>query len=247
MTIAHSKNRTRGQVVRVSQPIHRRSSPSRVQRTLGLTLAAGLRAFAATWRMHTSGLEFIEHLGSTRQQHILAFWHRHYLSIFPLVRSRSTVALTNQTFRGQVIAEICRRTDVPVMQINRHGLHSTLAGIRSHVDPGIALGVTIDGPLGPAGEVKPAFVRLAQRLTWPVVPVSVASRPAFVLKNRWDRLEIPLPLATIQIVIGEPICISTTDQAEHSAVRLKSSLDQGTDQAKRYLASRTSQDISAIR
>lgn len=67
--------------------------------------------------------------------------------------------------------------------------------------------LAMDGPLGPYHEVKPGTVRLASQLQFLIVPVSVVSDPKCVLAGRWDQRELPHPLATVALAVGEPIRI----------------------------------------
>ena len=63
-----------------------------------------------------------------------------------------------------------------------------------------------DGPAGPAYEVKPGVVYLAQKVGAPLLPAGVYTRYKYELP-RWDTHLIPLPFTRFQMVIGKPLFI----------------------------------------
>ena len=65
------------------------------------------------------------------------------------------------------------------------------------------IGITPDGPRGPACRCQPGVIYLAKRSGLPVVPVGVCYRPSIRMKS-WDRFMIPLPFSRGVIVYGEP-------------------------------------------
>jgi lysophospholipid acyltransferase (LPLAT)-like uncharacterized protein len=65
--------------------------------------------------------------------------------------------------------------------------------------------LAVDGPLGPAHVVKPGAVRLAADLGFAVLPVAAAADRTWAARRRWDRMEIPRPLAHLTLVCGEPV------------------------------------------
>ncbi len=215
-------------------------TPSLSAKCLGFGFATALRLLSSTWRVDCEQVQVFDELAKSRQQHILAFWHRHYVTLFRLFRHRSLIAVTNQSPRGQVIAEICRQTDIQTLQVRGVGTKQTLESLTRMADGSFDLAITVDGPLGPACQVKPVVVHLAARLGWPIVPISVAAGRKHVCTSRWDRLEIPLLFSRVSFVIGTPIHVAQTysrhDLREMTG-QLKSRIDSGTDLARARLSS----------
>ena len=77
------------------------------------------------------------------------------------------------------------------------GVHQAIA--KDEISPAI----TPDGPRGPRFKLKPGAIFAAQISRKAVVPIAVASKPAWMLKT-WDKFIVTPPFARIVIAIGEP-------------------------------------------
>ena len=213
-------------------------NPNFRERCLGCGLSTALRLLSATWQVETEGLETLQRLQQNRERHALVFWHTHYVALFPLFRRHPIIALTNRSHRGQVIANMCRRNGVRPVQLQETGRKKMLHSLENVVDDGLGVGITVDGPLGPAGEVKPVVMHLASRLGLTIVPISVAVRGKYVAASRWDRLEIPYPFSRISYVVGSPLRVSSTeprDRLRETGLVLKAAIDRGTERAQQRL------------
>jgi lysophospholipid acyltransferase (LPLAT)-like uncharacterized protein len=175
-------------------------------------------------------LGIIDDLDRADQRYILASWHRDYIALFRMFRERSVLAVTNQSHRGHVIANICHRSRMRTVQVRRTGTKHMLDSLQQISKDQHAVAITVDGPIGPAFEVKRVVAHLAGRLGCPIVPLSVAVGRQYVCKGRWDQLGIPYPLSTIGIAIGTPIEVSAgksrTDRRTISN-DLKSAIETG--------------------
>ena len=69
------------------------------------------------------------------------------------------------------------------------------------------LAIAVDGPTGPARQPKAGAIRIAADFGYRLLPISVNGDPKTVLKNRWDRHEVPLPFARVRIAVGDPVDI----------------------------------------
>ena len=87
------------------------------------------------------------------------------------------------------------------------GTGNMRAGLK-HMPRAMARGsdvvIAVDGPRGPAGQVRPGAFWLARITGCPLVPAAFAARPALRMP-RWDHQLVPLPRATIGVVFGTPI------------------------------------------
>jgi lysophospholipid acyltransferase (LPLAT)-like uncharacterized protein len=80
--------------------------------------------------------------------------------------------------------------------------------------------ITPDGPLGPAYELGPGIIFLAQKTSAPVLPVNMEYSSCWRIKS-WDRFIVPRPFAKIRVIIGAPHCVrSTTTPKEFETERL---------------------------
>lgn len=212
-------------------------SPSLQERCLGWGFFTGLRLLAKSWRLDVGGQHTLDDL--TNKRHVLAFWHRHNVALFRLFQDHPIIALTNQSHRGQVIANMCERTGVRPIQLQQSGKKRMLRSLASVVDDGLGIGIAVDGPLGPADEVKPVVMHLASQLDLTIVPLSVAVSQKHAMTSRWDKLEIPYPFARIAIEVGEPFKLSRTEsrnELRNVSIDLKTRIDLGTKVAQQKLA-----------
>lgn len=88
-------------------------------------------------------------------------------------------------------------------------LKTMLRGLSKNGDVAIA----VDGPHGPAGQVRPGTFWLGRMTGRPLIAVCFAARPA-VRFPRWDRHLIPLPWARLVGVIGKPFCIHREEEID---------------------------------
>lgn len=179
--------------------------PGARARLLGTLIAALLRLLSVTWRTETHGLDRLDGLLADGGRVLLVFWHGGYVPLFALLRGREATILSSDSFRGRVIAQICRRfgyRDLIVPGTHRASGHALLqAASRT----GTAIALAADGPLGPLHVVKPGVVSLASDRGFVVVPVAAAGRRNWAATRRWDRMEIPRPFTRVALFLGPPI------------------------------------------
>ena len=80
--------------------------------------------------------------------------------------------------------------------------------------------ITPDGPRGPAYELGPGIIFLAQKSGAPVVPVNLEYSRCWRLGS-WDRFIVPRPFAKVRVLINRPHNVkSTTTPEEFEGERL---------------------------
>ena len=102
---------------------------------------------------------------------------------------------------------------------------------------GAAVCITPDGPRGPAEQVSPGAIMIAQRAGAPIVPYALSVSPCWRLKT-WDRFIIPFPFTRGAIVLGPPIATPRTADPDALRAALQERLDAATRRAD-MLAGRT--------
>jgi len=79
-------------------------------------------------------------------------------------------------------------------------------------DEHIRIGLTVDGPRGPARKPKRGIFAIAHTCNIPVLPyISIPSRRKTLVRS-WDQTRVPLPFGTIHHSYGEPIMIESLDE-----------------------------------
>ena len=174
-------------------------------RILGWIWVWLLRLQRATWHSEVEGLERLDERIARGKRTLLTFWHGKYLPLFALLQGRTACVFTSQSFRGEVIAEMCRCFGYTCVQIPDDARHRSLDLLRQALVTHRMGGIAVDGPLGPYHVVKHMPIQLASELSFVLLPVSVASRRKWVLTRRWDRMEVPRPFTRVYLVIGEAL------------------------------------------
>lgn len=176
-------------------------------RLLAHLWTAVLRLQLATWRKEVHGLERFDGLLARGVPVLAVFWHGKYTPLFALLRGRRAVIFTSASFRGSVIAGICRLCGYRPVQIPDHGRERSLDVMRAALREAPLCGIAVDGPLGPFHAVKPGPVRLASELGFLVIPVTFAARRSRVAAGRWDRMEVPRLFTRVVFLLGEPVAV----------------------------------------
>jgi lysophospholipid acyltransferase (LPLAT)-like uncharacterized protein len=171
---------------------------------LGRILAALLRRLAATWRIDATASARLTGADTPR---LVGFWHGKYFALLALLRGVEGSVLIGAGFRGEVIAAICRALGYTPILLPHGDRARALEEIRAALRRNVQCATALDGPTGPARRVKPSLLRLIAEVGAEILPVSVVASPRLVLGWRWDRREIPLPLARVRLAVGEPIAI----------------------------------------
>lgn len=158
----------------------------------------------ATLRYKTEGLDHFEAIVRSGRQPIMAFWHGRILAATYFFRRRGIVVITSENFDGEWIAGIIERFGYGTSRgsTSRGGTKALLQLTRD-MAAGKPAGFTVDGPRGPARVAQPGAVWLAKATGNPVLPFHLEADRYWTL-NSWDRTQIPKPLATVALVVGEP-------------------------------------------
>ena len=200
----------------------------------GLVLALG-----ATWRLTRVRVHEREAQLDRGERCIFAFWHARLLPLVFTHRRRSIAVLVSQHRDGELIARIIAR--LGFLTGRGSSTRGGEEGIRSmlrHAEERRLLGITPDGPRGPAERVKPGLVYLASRTGFPVIPITSAARRAWRL-NSWDGFRIPNPFARVVVAYGAPIAVPprvSEDEVEAWRVRIEAAIRDLTAEADRLAA-----------
>lgn len=172
-------------------------------RLVGGAAAAAMAMAVRTWRLQVEGGAELDRLLEAERRFLLLFWHGKYLPLFPLLAGRRACIFTSRSYRGEIVAEICRRFGYEVRSLPRDAGEARLA-LRRTLAETSAAATAADGPLGPGRQVKRALIEAAAETGTLLLPVGIGSHPRLVRRRRWDRLEIPLPFARLVLVFGHP-------------------------------------------
>jgi lysophospholipid acyltransferase (LPLAT)-like uncharacterized protein len=160
------------------------------------------------------------------ENYIGALWHNRLL-IFPFVlrrffSKRHGAALISASRDGELLADAVKRFGYDVVRGSTSRLGtSAILQLADLLASGRDVVITPDGPRGPAYELGPGIIFLAQKSGAAVVPVNMEYSSCWRIKS-WDRFIVPRPFAKVRVIIGQPHRVkATSTDKEFEAERLR--------------------------
>ncbi len=123
---------------------------------------------------------------------------------------------------GELLTAAIKRFDYDVVRgsSSRLGARAILQ-LSEMIASGHDVVITPDGPRGPAYELGPGIIFLAQKSGAAVLPVNMEYSSCWRIKS-WDRFIIPRPFSKVRVIIGQPYRVkSTSTDAEFEAERVR--------------------------
>jgi lysophospholipid acyltransferase (LPLAT)-like uncharacterized protein len=169
---------------------------------------------------------------------IYAFWHQRQCFFTVTHRGDNMTVLISNSRDGQMIAETIRLCCgvKAIRGSSSRGASASVRSLMTALESGLDIGITPDGPKGPAREIKSGVMFLALKLGVPILPISNAQSNRLVFKRSWDRFHLPMPFGRAAVVYGEPIRVMPGDDLVLKAAELKTCLDAITLEAEALVA-----------
>lgn len=184
--------------------------------------AGVIRTLGATWRIRIEREDALERARARSPRVIFVFWHGRLLPLSFTHRDRRIHILASEHADGEMLGQAMRRLGFGHVRGS-----STRGGARAILElvekarAGFDLGVSVDGPRGPRGVVKPGVVEVARQTGAAIVPITAASSRRRVFSS-WDAFELPAPFARVVVRYGEPVTVeANADRAVADARRLE--------------------------
>ena len=159
------------------------------------------------------------------ENYIGAVWHNRLL-IFPLILrrffpQRHGAALISASRDGDLLADAVQRFGYDVIRGSSSRLGaSAILQLTQVLAAGGDVVITPDGPRGPAYELGPGIIFLAQKSGAAVLPMNLEYSRCWRLGS-WDRFIVPRPFAKVRVLINRPHNVkSTTTPEEFEGERL---------------------------
>jgi hypothetical protein len=180
-----------------------------LRRHLCRLVALYIRFVYRTNRWTTGGGEVPRRLRRDGKSFILAFWHGRLLMIPMAWRRMAPMHMLISAHRdGRIIADAVSHFGVnSIAGSSRRGGSAAMRTMLKRLDAGDCVGITPDGPRGPAMRASTGIVNLARLAGAPIVPIVFATSRRRVLPS-WDRFHLALPFGRGVFVWGEPIEIA---------------------------------------
>ena len=181
-----------------------------------------IRFVYATNRWTVEGGDVPRRLRAEGASFILAFWHGRLLMIPMAWQRLAPMHMLMSAHRdGRIIADAVAYFGVQsIAGSSRRGGTAALRLMLKRLAAGECVGITPDGPRGPAMQASNGIVNVARLAGVPIVPVVFATSRCRVLRS-WDRFHLALPFGRGVFVWGEPIRVpADMDPAGVEAARL---------------------------
>ena len=166
------------------------------------------RSYAWTFRLRVENekpwMKVVEKGGNV----LLCAWHQQFFSAirhFQNYRRFNPGIMISRSKDGQIVAGVAQRSGWhPVRGSSSRGgreaMHNMIGGLKNSR----LAGHIVDGPRGPAGQVKAGVIRMAHASNAAIVPFYVAADKAWYF-NSWDRFMLPRPFSQVVLRFGAAI------------------------------------------
>jgi len=160
------------------------------------------------------------------ENYIGSLWHNRLLIISYILKRfaphRPGAGLISASRDGDLVADLTQRFGFDVVRCSSSRLGASgMLELTNVLASGRDVLITPDGPRGPAYELGPGIVFLAQKSGAAVVPVNMEYSSCWRVKS-WDRFVLPHPFAKVRVIFGplHRVALTTTDE-EFEAERLR--------------------------
>ena len=180
-----------------------------------------LKVWACTLRFEIDDLAGVVDK-PVKENYIAALWHNRLLLIsFALKKflpQRPGAGLISASRDGDLITDMTRRFGFDVVRGSSSRLGaSALRELENVLGSGRDVLITPDGPRGPAYDLGPGIVFLAQKTGAPVVPINMEFSSCWRV-NSWDGFILPRPFAKVRVTFGPVHRVKATTTAEEFEV-----------------------------
>jgi lysophospholipid acyltransferase (LPLAT)-like uncharacterized protein len=210
-----------------------------------------IRFVYLTNRWSIAGCEWTRQLSREGRTFICAFWHGRLLMMPKAWHQLAPFYMLISAHRdGRIIAGAMTYFGIgTIAGSTRRGGSAALRAMLKQLKDGAAIGITPDGPRGPAMTVSVGIVNIARIAGVPIVPVTYATSRRRELAT-WDRFQLALPFGRGVFLFGEPIEIDAElDGAGLESVRglLETRMLEMDREADRLVGYEASRPMAAAR
>ena len=167
-----------------------------------------LRAAPALWRLLAASVRLSPPdvvTAGARGPVIFACLHRDILPCLLFVRAARPHLLVSGSEDGAILVRALAGSGFGFVRgATGEGGGRALVELRRILDGGGAVGIAVDGPKGPYGEIRDGVAHLARLTGRAVIPLQAEPSGAVRLRT-WDRTVVPLPGSRVVMRLGAPL------------------------------------------
>ncbi len=181
--------------------------------------ALAVRTLGASWRIETVADPAYSAGVASGERFIFAFWHSRLLPLVYVRRDEGAAVLVSRHRDGQLITRVIEHMGFTTARgSSTRGGEAGVRELLAAAAGGRELGITPDGPRGPAEVVKEGLLYVAARSGLRIVPLANSARDSWVLRS-WDRFRVPRPFARLCVRYGAPVTVTEPDEAARLRVQ----------------------------
>ena len=179
-----------------------------LRRALCWLISLYIRLVYATSRWTIEGAEIPRYFHEAKRPFILAFWHGRLLMMPMAWRRDVPINMLISGHRdGRIIADAVRHFGITsIAGSSSRGGGAALRAMVKALRSGACVGVTPDGPRGPAEVASDGIVATARLAQVPIIPLAYATRRRHIMAS-WDRFHLAFPFTRGIHLWGEPITV----------------------------------------
>ncbi len=184
-----------------------------------------IRIYAGTLRLRVENekpwLAHLENGGSV----LLCAWHQQFFAAihhFQTYRCFNPTIMISRSNDGSMIAGVAERTGWHTVRgSSSKGGKAALRNVVARLNKSNLAAHIVDGPRGPAGEVKAGVIRLTHLTDATIIPFYVTAEKGWYF-NSWDKFLLPKPFSKVHLRFGEMLRFEKTkDPARFEAQRAR--------------------------
>lgn len=178
----------------------------RVGDRLAVVLGGALiRLLAATWRYSVRNAEELERIRAGGNPFIFSIWHGQLLPLLWHHRNQGVAILVSEHKDGELIARFAESIGYGTIRgSSTRGAAGALLGLVRALAEGKEVGITPDGPRGPACSYAAGAAVAASKAGALILPLAAHADRAWRLSS-WDRFMIPRPFARVTVAYGDAV------------------------------------------
>ncbi len=192
-----------------------------------------VRFFHLTFRYRELNKETLDQAKAAHDKgaYVFGIWHQNLFAGITAQIGTPHVVIVSPSKDGQLVAVTCEKFgNIAARGSSSRGGKKAMLEMIQHIKNGYPAAITIDGPKGPAHEVKPGIVEISKQTGAMIVPYGVYPAKYWSFHKAWDKFRLPKPFTKVFIRYGEPIFVKqdlSIAEFDEISEKIKTSLIEG--------------------
>jgi lysophospholipid acyltransferase (LPLAT)-like uncharacterized protein len=173
-----------------------------------------IRSYSATFRYtiehENDWMDYLKQGGNV----LLCVWHQQFFTAirrFKMYGVYNPPLMISKSSDGTIISGVAKRSGWnPIRGSSSRGGAEALKAMIENFKVSHLAAHIVDGPRGPAGNIKAGVIRLAHAVDAVIVPFYTKADRAWYF-NSWDNFSLPKPFARVRITYGNLIKFNPTN------------------------------------